>query len=143
MPPAPNPAAAARGVVQSIAAGQAVIAVSVQGCAACGEKKNCGIGRLAGGGKTTLVQLPAPDGLRVGATVNLAVPAGTIERAALLGYLLPASLLAAGCVAGEAGLGGDLGAALGALGGVILGLLAAGLLPRYFRAAAAPLRITS
>jgi sigma-E factor negative regulatory protein RseC len=130
-----------RGVVVSIAAGQAVIQVAVQGCASCGQKKSCGVGKLASGGKTTRVKLPARAGLQVGDTVTLSVPQAAINRAALLGYLLPATLLVIGSIVGNTVLDGDFGAALGAAVGMALGLLVVRVLPRLFPAANAPLSL--
>lgn len=129
------------GVVQAIEAGEALIAVAVQGCASCGQKKSCGVGKLAGGGKTTLVRLPARDSLQVGDVVTLSVAQQAINRAALLGYLLPACLLVIGSVIGNTVLDGNLGAALGAVAGVAGGLLAVRLIPRFIRGANAPLSI--
>lgn len=130
-----------QGTVLSIAAGQAVIGVAVQGCSSCGQKKSCGIGKLAGAGKTTQVTLPAPDGLSVGDIVTLSVPQSAINRAALLGYLLPATSLVIGSVIGQTALGSDLGAALGAAGGIAAGLLLVRLLPRFIDGTNAPLSI--
>lgn len=129
------------GIVQSIEAGQARIAVAVQGCASCGQQKSCGVGKLAGGGKTTLVTLPAPAGLQAGDVVTLSVAAEAVNRAALLGYLLPAALLVIGCVLGNTAGAGDLGAAAGAAAGLALGLGLVRLLPRVFKNAGAPLSI--
>lgn len=130
-----------RGVVLSIAGGQAVIGVAVQGCASCGQKKNCGVGKLSGGEKTTWVTLPTRTGLQVGDVVTLSVPQSVINRAALLGYLLPATLLVIGSVIGQSTLGSDLGAALGAAAGIALGLLLLRVLPRFVEGANAPLSI--
>ncbi|HET6719936.1 MAG TPA: SoxR reducing system RseC family protein [Rhodocyclaceae bacterium] len=134
-----------RGTVLSIAAGQAVIEVAVQGCSSCGQKKSCGVGQLSGGGKTARVSLPARAGLAVGDVVSLSVPQSALNRAALLGYLLPATLLVIGSVLGHGALDSDLGAALGAAAGIAIGLLLVRflprLLPRFFGAASAPLTI--
>jgi sigma-E factor negative regulatory protein RseC len=130
-----------RGIVLSIAAGQAEIGVAVQGCSSCGQKKSCGIGKLAGGGKTTRVTLPTRAGLQVGDTVTLSVPQSAINRAALLGYLLPATLLVIGSIVGNTVLDSDFGAALGAAVGIAVGLLVVRVLPRLFPAANAPLSI--
>lgn len=130
-----------QGTVLSIAAGQAVIGVAVQGCSSCGQKKSCGVGKLAGAGKTTRVTLPAPTSLQVGDIVTLSVPQSAINRAALLGYLLPATLLVIGSVIGQTILGSDLGAALGAAAGIAFGLLLVRLLPRFIEGANAPMSI--
>lgn len=117
------------GVIRAIDGRRMSVAVATQGCASCGQKKSCGVGQLAGTRPSTLIELPASEGLQAGDPVTLSLDAATIHRAALLGYLLPAILLMAGTVAGdvlaEPGLSADLGAALGALAGGGIGLLLA------------------
>lgn len=111
----------AQGVVRAIDHGRALVAVAVRsGCASCGQ--SCGIGRLAGGGKTALLHLSAPPGLKAGDRVTLDTDAATMSRAALIGYLLPAFTLIVGAGLGETFAGGDLGAAFGALSGLAGGL---------------------
>ena len=129
------------GVVQSIAAGEALVAVAVQGCASCGQRKACGVGKLAGGGKTTLVHVVACDGLRAGDTVTLCAEQGAINRAALLGYLLPALLIAIGAVVGDRLVHSDAAAALGAGFGLVLGLALTRVIAQRFRGVAAPLSL--
>lgn len=129
------------GIVQAVEAGTVVVAVAVQGCSSCGQKKSCGVGKLAGGGKTALVHLPSREGLKIGDTVTLSVGQTELNRAALLGYLLPASLLVTGSVIGNTALNSDAGAALGAAAGLATGLLLTYLIARLFRGAAAPLSI--
>lgn len=120
------------GIVQSITAGEAVIAVAVQGCASCGQKRSCGVGKLTGSGKVSLIRLPATSGMQVGDTVSLSIDQDAIHRAALVGYLLPAILLVLGTVIGQSTLSSDVGAALGAIAGIALGLLLTRLIPRLF-----------
>ena len=123
--------------------GEAVIAVAVQGCSSCGQKKSCGVGKLAAGGKISLIRLPAEPGLQAGDPVTLSVDQGDINRAALLGYLLPAVLMVVGAVAGESISGRDAGAALGAFAGLLVGVLLSRIMPHLFRHANAPLSIDS
>jgi len=129
------------GIVQSIVDGEALVAVPVQGCASCGQRKACGVGKLAGGGKTTLVHVAAYDGLQAGDTVTLSAEQGAINRAALLGYLLPALLIAIGAVLGDGLADSDGAAALGACLGLVFGLMLTRAIPRHFRGAAAPLSL--
>lgn len=110
------------GIVRAIAAGQAQIAVATTGCSACGHGGGCGIGKLAGKRKETLLTLPAA-GLVVGQQVALTLDERQLTRAALLGYLLPAVLLIVGALVGE-GVGAKLGAGDTAPAGALLGLLA-------------------
>lgn len=139
--PAPAETSRHAGIVQAVRDGQAVIAVAVQGCASCGQKRSCGVGKMAGGGKTTLVRLPASAGMRPGDVVSLSLAADAVNRAALLGYLLPAVVMVVGTVVGNTTPGGDLGAAGGALAGLALGLLAVRLIQRFFSGANAMLTI--
>ena len=129
------------GIVQSIGAGEAVIAVAVQGCASCGQKRSCGVGKLSGSGTVSLIRLPASASMQVGDSVTLTVDQDAIHRAALLGYLLPAVLLVIGTVAGQSAFGSDIGAALGALVGVATGLLLTRLIASRFPATRAPLSL--
>jgi sigma-E factor negative regulatory protein RseC len=112
------------GVVQAIEGGQAIIAVPAAGCSGCGKKSSCGVGRLAGGGDTRLVTLPAPTGLKAGQPVTLQVRQAAVNRAALQGYLVPAALLVIGAIAGDLLAAGDAGAVLGAFAGLAGGLAA-------------------
>lgn len=135
------------GLVRHVAGGQAQVAVATAGCSACGHVGGCGIGKLAGRRRETLITLAAPAGLRAGERVTLELDEGQLTRAALLGYLLPVLLLLAGAWCGDAlgakvsagGTAADAPAALGALAGLLLGLLLTRLwrppLPRLTRAA--------
>lgn len=129
------------GIVQSIEGGQATIAVAVQGCSSCGQKKSCGVGKLAGSGKVSLLRVPAEPGMKPGDQVSLSVDQGDLHRAALLGYLVPAVLMVIGAVAGQSLTGQDFGAALGAFAGLAFGVLLGRIAPRLFAGAGAPLTI--
>lgn len=111
------------GIVQSIDGDQAVIAVAAQGCSGCGKRSACGIGRLTGSEKMSLVRLPTPPGLTLSAgdRVRIEMAQAALNRAAVLAYLLPALLLVAGAVAGAEVTGSDGGAAAGAGAGMLLG----------------------
>lgn len=132
-----NAPLAHNGSVRRIADGQAFVAVATSGCSSCGHASGCGIGKLAGNRRETVIALPA-DGLRVGQSVTLELDEAQLTRAALFGYLLPTVLLLGGALLGEA-IGakvdaGDtlslLGALAGLAGGILLGRLRAPLLPR-------------
>lgn len=109
------------GVVQALNGDRATVAVAAQGCSGCGKRSACGVGKLAGERKFTLIEIAARPGLRVGENVTLEIEQGAIHRGALIAYLLPALTLIGGAVTGNQ-LAGDAGAALGALGGLASGL---------------------
>lgn len=123
-------------MVRAIEGDALVVAVAVEACSGCGKRSGCGIGRLAGGARQSLVRIPAPDGpgapgaIRVGDDVLLTVASDAIHRAALLTYLLPALLLAVGAIAGDTLFSNwvdrDSGSAVGALVGLVAGLAFAG-----------------
>lgn len=108
------------GTVIALDGERATLALPRDACAGCG--KRCGIGALAAQRSPTLMTIPAPAGLALGDRVALQFSEQALLRAALLGYLLPAALLILGALLGHTALEGDLGAALGALGGLTFGL---------------------
>lgn len=124
-----------RGQVRSIVDGCAQITVATSGCASCGHVSGCGIGKLAGSRRETLIALPSIPGLAAGDAVTLELDEAQVTRAAVRGYLLPAILLVIGAILGEivgaqVGVGGtapsaDTLAAHGALIGLTAGLLLA------------------
>lgn len=118
------------GLVHRIEAEHALIAVTTTGCSSCGHAGGCGIGKLAGNRRTTLIRLPRPSNLAIGDQVTLELDEAHVTRAAMLGYLLPAVLLIGGALTGEqvggmTALGNDASAALGAVFGLATGLLLA------------------
>ena len=118
------------GIVESINGELAVVAVAVQGCASCGERKSCGVGKISGKVKTSRVTLPAPAGLQVGQAVTLSASQAAINRHAVLAYLIPASLLLMGTIAGDQVWLNDTGAAVGGLAGLLGGLFLIRVIPR-------------
>jgi sigma-E factor negative regulatory protein RseC len=114
------------GQVRRIDGARALVAVATSGCSSCGHLGGCGIGKLAGRRRETLIALPALPGLSAGDAVTLELDEAQVTRAALLGYLLPAVCLIAGALLGEkVGAGGtaaDSLAALGAVAGLLTGL---------------------
>lgn len=134
------------GVVRSVGGGRVVVALPVQGCASCGERGRCGVGKLAGGGKISLVSVPLGEesdarGLAPGDCVTVAADPEAVNRAALFGYLLPAVLTVMGAVGGDRLGHTDVAAVLGAFAGLVLGVLATRALPRVFRTVAVPLEL--
>jgi sigma-E factor negative regulatory protein RseC len=117
------------GVVRSVSGGKAVVAVRTGGCGGCGHQSGCGLGRLAGKGRDTEMTVAVDGNIRPGDLVVLALEPGRMVKAALMAYLLPAFTLMLGAAAG-AGLGGSDGTtALGAVAGLMAGLLVTRLLP--------------
>jgi sigma-E factor negative regulatory protein RseC len=96
------------------------------GCGGCGSRSVCGVSGLArhfaGGRKPIAVSCSAEA--RAGDELQLQMNEGDLIKAGLMAYLLPSVLALAGaCIAAAYGLG-DIGAVLGAAGGVAVGLLA-------------------
>jgi sigma-E factor negative regulatory protein RseC len=113
------------GRVRRIDGARALVAVATSGCSSCGHVSGCGIGKLAGQRRETLIALPTLPGLSAGDAVTLELDEAQVTRAALLGYLLPAVCLIAGALLGEkvgARETADVLAALGAVAGLVLGL---------------------
>jgi sigma-E factor negative regulatory protein RseC len=113
-----------RAVVREIQDGLALVEVEQGGCGRCHEKGGCGGQQLTqmfcGGPKQYRV---ANDvGARIGDRVTVAVAAGSIRKSANLAYILPLTAAIAGAVLGMP-LGGDPGAMIGAVAGLILAFL--------------------
>lgn len=102
--------------------GRALVRMTRSGaCESCGGAGVCG---CSGGGREVRVWAEDSLGVGPGDRVMVAVPEGTVLKAGLLVYLVPAAALLVGAVAGNAlapvlGFSRDLGAA-------VLGLLAMG-----------------
>lgn len=129
------------GVVAAIEHDIAIVAVAKGGCSACGKKAACGIGKLAAGAPTSLVRISTRPGavLRAGDAVTVTVGQAALARAALLGYLFPATAIVVGAGLGHATYGTDLAAATAASAGLLIALLATRRLGG--RAALAPLNV--
>ena len=78
---------------------------------------------MAGSKQHTMLPAPADLHATPGAQVTVAIDPTRLNRAALLGYLLPAVGLVIGAALGDA-LGNDPGAVLGGLSGLVLGIAA-------------------
>lgn len=105
--------------------GQAWVRLSERqgGCGRCDEPGGCRSMRItdAFGAPRQMFVLPDPFGLHPGDRVKVAIPEGAPLKAALLSYGLGAALMLTGAAAGSAladVVSTDLGAGLGALGGL-------------------------
>lgn len=96
-----------------------------------GRAPTCGSCKTAGACQTGLLGLSAGPrryrlenriGARVGDRVQLTVADGTVWRASLMSYVLPLLLAIGGAAIGQFATG-DVGAALGTLGGLACGML--------------------
>lgn len=91
-------------------------------CGACGSRGGCAAG------KARQLWAEVADGLVAGDSVRLTMPAAALNRAALVGYLLPAVATLAGALSLSAF--GDAVAALGAGIGLAFGMVAVRMLGR-------------
>ncbi|UCV01765.1 SoxR reducing system RseC family protein [Dechloromonas denitrificans] len=108
-------------VVRSVDGDQALVEVEQGGCGRCHEKGGCGGQHLTqmfcSGPKTYRVDnLVAAS---VGERVTVAIAAGSVRRTANLAYGVPLLSMLVGAALGTQ-IGGDLGAVLGAGGGLVL-----------------------
>lgn len=105
----------ARGQVLSVADGLATVEFAApSGCGACRAQSVCGTGH------GRLLHLPVAPGMRAGEVFELAMPEAEFNAGVFVGYLLPALATVFGAVLFSAF--GDVAAALGAAGGLLLGL---------------------
>jgi sigma-E factor negative regulatory protein RseC len=122
-----------RGIVQSVAAGKAIVAMETTGCGSCKQGCSCGIGQLASGRPATLLTLPVSTDVQVGDTVSIALPESRVTVSALLGYLFPAIAMLVGAGFGASLEGSDeataMGAMVGFLGALVLARIALWMLP--------------
>lgn len=119
--------------VVSTGAGLAwVEATEVGGCSTCQSKASCGVsglGRFFSNRRRPVAVACSADA-RPGQELTLAVEEGDLLRAGLLAYLLPALLAVLGASLGDHFWRGDAAGVLGALVGVVLGLVIARLSSR-------------
>ncbi|WP_428828050.1 SoxR reducing system RseC family protein [Azonexus sp. IMCC34842] len=111
-------------VVRSVDGDQALVEVEQGGCGRCHEKGGCGGQHLTqmfcSGPKTYRVDnLVAAS---VGERVTVAIAAGSVRRTANLAYGVPLLSMLVGAALGTQ-IGGDLGAVLGAGGGLVLSVI--------------------
>lgn len=86
-------------------------------CSSCESSRGCGIGDGQGRGRQ---RVRNTVGARVGDTVVVSAPDGTVMIAVLYSYLLPVALALAGAAGGTA-VSGDPGAVAGAFLGLAAG----------------------
>lgn len=96
------------------------------GCSACGNRGNCASGEA----KPQMIEMALPANAQAGDAVAVAIPAGSLTLAALLGYLLPPVAMLAGAIAADQRYASDPAAVIGAALGLAAGLLAARLSAR-------------
>lgn len=113
------------GMVKGIDNGLATVVVETTSCGVCGHGGHCGIGRVAAGGHSALLNMPADKHLKVGDFVNVGLPESGLSFAALLGYLFPVLITLAGALIGFSSGGNDSATALGAAAGFIVSLVIA------------------
>lgn len=84
-------------------------------CSSCGTRGSCA------SGQSRALWVEVPPGVRAGDALQISMPERTFNKAALLGYLLPAvtTLIGAALTAGA----GDMGSVLGAMSGLGFGLV--------------------
>ena len=129
-----------RGVVVGFQDGLAGVRMEVEAaCASCGSRSACSTGKA---GQTVALELPKAT--RIGDTVSVTIPAASITRAALLGYLLPPLALLFGAYFAGFVRQGDGAAVIGAGLGFVAGLLTVRLIAgRFPGLAAAPFACSS
>ncbi|MBL8501993.1 MAG: SoxR reducing system RseC family protein [Rhodocyclaceae bacterium] len=114
-------------VVMRVEGSHALVEVAGAGCGRCHETDGCqsGIMGRVFSDRPRQFRLPNGIGAAPGQQVVVRTAEGATLRAALLAYVLPVLSLLAGAWVGTAlGQGDDLAGALGALGGLLLGVLA-------------------
>lgn len=124
------------GVVVALEGEAATVAMSSSAHAQC---KSCGVCRAAAGGKQMLLDVPAPEGTRVGDRVTVEIPVPGPGRSAALLLLAPAVLFVAGIAVSEwlrqrgtVPWGSGVSVLIG-LGLMLLWYLAAGVYDRHLR----------
>lgn len=114
-----------RGTVRQLLDGIALVEVEQGGCGRCHEKGGCGGQQLTqmfcSGPRHYRVANDDAE-VRVGDRVTIAVPAGSIRQTANLAYILPLTAAIVGALIGMP-LGGDPGAMIGALAGLVIAFL--------------------
>ena len=122
----------ATGTVARIDGEHAIVDMDQTGCGRCHEEGGCGgnnLGNLLCRSVRSL-RVANPGGARVGDRVHIAVADGALRRSALLAYALPLLALLSGALLGSA-VHGEVGAIVGALGGLSIAWLALHLRSRF------------
>lgn len=120
-------------VVRRCGGGKVTLQVDTSGCDACGHGSACGLGKLARGGSSTLLELNSDQDFRPGESVSLQYPSSHLTATTLFGYLFPALCLLAGAGLGLAWFDSDAASALGAVLGFMVALLIARLALPFLR----------
>ena len=113
-----------RGTIRELRDDMALVEVAQGGCGRCHEKGGCGGQQLTQMFCSGPRQYQVANDIeaRVGDQVTIAVPAGSIRKSANLAYILPLTAAIFGAVIGMP-LGGDPGAMIGALAGLVIAFL--------------------
>lgn len=113
-----------RAIIRELGDGVALVEIEQGGCGRCHEEGGCGGQQLTQMFCSTPKQYRVVNdvGADVGDHVIVAVPAGSIRKSANLAYILPLTATVAGAVFGMP-LGGDPGAMIGAVVGLLLSFL--------------------
>ena len=112
--------------VVSSANGTVLVQPSTQsGCGGCGSRNVCGVSGLVKyfSGKRKAIPVQCDAGVRAGDELQLSMSEGDMLKAGMLAYLLPSVLALVGAGVVTAYGYGDVGAVLGAVGGIALGFL--------------------
>ena len=125
----------AKGTITAVNGDTAEVLMDETGCCRCHEEGGCGghnLGKMLCA-SPRLFQVLNPGKSAVGDRVTIVVAEGAVRRSALLVYVVPLLALLVGALGGSA-LAGEVGAIVGAVGG----LLGAWLILRYAQAHSAP-----
>ena len=110
----------AKGTITAVNGDTAEVLMDETGCGRCHEEGGCGghnLGKmLCSSPRRFVVQNPRNSA--VGDRVTVVVAAGAVRRSALLVYVVPLLALLVGALGGAA-LAGELGAIVGAVGGLL------------------------
>lgn len=119
------------GIVQSVKDGKAIVSVQTGGCSGCSHQSGCAMGRITGGQDATEMEIAVDASIQPGMRVILSLPEERMILATLLAYLLPtlAVLLGSGIAYSE--WGSDGATAIGALAGLLSGVLLTRLIPDW------------
>jgi sigma-E factor negative regulatory protein RseC len=88
------------GLVKEVRNKRALVVTDRQSmCGECGARNYC---HMLGGGKEMIAEALNPIGARPGDTVRIGIPSGTVTKASLIVYMIPAIGLVGGAAAGYA-----------------------------------------
>jgi sigma-E factor negative regulatory protein RseC len=119
------------GVVKEVRNERALVVTDRQSmCGECGARNYC---HMLGGGKEMLAEALNPMGARPGDTVRIGIPSGTVTKASLVVYMIPAISLVGGAAVGYAagrssGVDFNLTTFVGCLAGLGISLIVVRLL---------------